>query len=68
MSAKKYGSFYSLQIVSFTKNLNKVDRYDFPGKEYKRPGWFDYDGEYGYYETGEDITHWMPLPNMPKED
>ena len=60
--------WYYWQIVSYANNLNKVDKYDFPGKEYKRPGWYSYDSEYGHYETGDEITHWMPLPAPPKED
>ena len=63
-----YGKYQVIRVVSFALNLNKVDKYDFPGKEHKRPGWFDYDGEYGHFETGSDITHWMPLPTPPKEE
>jgi len=63
-----YGVHYSLQIVSYTDNLNKIDKYDFPGKKNKRPGWFDYDSEYGHFETGNDIFAWMPLQAPPKED
>lgn len=62
-----YGAIYNIRVVSYSLNLNKVDKYDFHGKEYKRPGWFDYDSEYGHFETGRDITHWMPLPTPPKE-
>lgn len=52
-------------VVSFSTCLEDVDDYDFDGK--KRPGWFGYDDEYGYYEnTG--VTHWMPLPELPKEN
>lgn len=51
-------------VADFSICLENVDDYDFEGKN--RPGWFNYDGEYGYYEiTG--VTHWMPLPEPPKE-
>ena len=50
-------------IVNFATNLFKVDEYDFAGK--RRRGWYGYDGEWGYYES-DDITHWMPLPELPK--
>lgn len=29
--------------------------------------WYKYDGEYGDYEV-TNVTHWMPLPEAPKED
>lgn len=50
-------------IYSFTQNLRKVDKYDFAGKN--RKGWYDYDSEWGYCEI-HSITHWMPLPELPK--
>lgn len=62
-----YGEHHSYDILTFTDNLNKVDKYAFHGKEYKRPGWFDYDSEYGHFECGDNITHYMPLPEPPKE-
>lgn len=67
--ANNYGgdNYYRTDIISYSDNLNKIDRYDFHGKEYKRPGWFDYDSEYGHFETGDDIIAWMPLPEPPKE-
>ena len=53
-----------ISIYSFAKNLRKVDKYDFEGKN--RAGWYDYDSEWGYGEMC-DVTHWMPLPKLPKE-
>lgn len=29
--------------------------------------WYDYDSEYGDYKI-RDVTHWMPLPEPPKEE
>jgi hypothetical protein len=53
-----------LDFCGFTSNLSKVDKYDFEGKN--RPGWYKYSSEWGYYEeTG--VTHWMPLPELPRE-
>ena len=50
-------------VCKFANNLEKVDKFDFKG--IKRAGWYDYkDGD--YYEV-DDITHWMPLPQPPKE-
>jgi hypothetical protein len=49
-------------IIHFAKCLEDIS-YDFEGL--KRSGFYDYDGEWGYYEV-TDITHWMPLPEPPK--
>lgn len=49
------------EILSFTKNLYKVDKYDFPDK--KEPGWYFLDREYGYIEE-TDVIAWMPLPEL----
>lgn len=51
-------------IYSFAKNLSKIDKYDFHGK--RKSGWYDYDSDWGYYEISS-VTHWMPLPELPKE-
>lgn len=55
------GSYIS--VVKFAANLEKIDEYDFDGK--RRSGWYGYDGEWGYFEK-DNITHWMPLPELPK--
>lgn len=54
-------------ICWFTKNLNKIDDYNFYGKKYKRSGFYNNDSDYGCYEVS-GITHWMPLPEFPKEE
>lgn len=54
-----------IDIAKYATNLLKVDKYDFAGE--KRSGWFDYDGEWGFYEM-DNITHWMSLPESPKEN
>ena len=59
-----WGERKRISIYSFAKNLLKVDKYDFGRK--KRAGFYDYDSEWGYGEMC-DITHWMPLPELPKE-
>ena len=53
------------EIRSYANNLYKVDDYDFHDK--KRAGWYDYDGEYGYWEDNA-VTHWAELPELPKEE
>lgn len=49
------------EILSFAKNLYKVDKFDFCAK--KRPGWYFLDHEYGYIEE-TDVIAWMPLPEI----
>lgn len=52
-------------LVSFTNDLESIDKYDFQGQ--KRWGFFYYDSEYGFCES-LGVTHWMPLPEPPKEE
>ena len=51
------------KVASFTKNLKEVDDYIFDDRD--RPGWYVYDSEWGFVEERE-ITHWMPIPKIPK--
>ena len=53
-----------IDVCGFAKSLHKVDKYDFKG--IRRKGWYTYSGEWGYYEIS-CITHWMPIPELPKE-
>ena len=53
-------------VYSFAKNLKKVDKYDFAGKNHS--GFYDYDSEYGYFKkTG--VVAWRELPHayQPKK-
>ena len=54
-----------IDIIGFTKDAYKLDKYDF--KEYKgkkKQLFFDYDVEYGYIEY--ECEAWMPLPEPYK--
>ena len=52
------GSEPRINMRSFAKDLNKVNKLYFPKH---KCGWYDYDSEYGYWEdTG--VIAWMPLP------
>lgn len=67
---KAYKDFYDKtcyirKVCSYSTCLENVDVYDFEGVH--RPGWFAFDIEVGYYEH-PDVTHWMPLPDPPKEE
>lgn len=52
-----------IRTAYFSKNLYKVDKYDFADKKGKS-GFYNYDIEYGYCET--NVDYWMPLPELPK--
>ena len=53
-----------IEVFEFTKDLYKVDKYVFPDFKGKS-GFYSCDREWGYiYEDG--VTHWMPLPELPK--
>lgn len=62
--AYKAFQYTLIGVKRFAKNLHSVDKYYFP-KEH-RPGWYEYDNEYGYFER-TNVTHWMPLPNLPEK-
>ena len=53
-----------IEVLTFVHDLEKLDSYDFHGK--KRPGFADYDLEFGFSERR--VSHWMPLPEMPKKE
>lgn len=53
-----------IEVLTFVQNLEKLDLYDFHGK--RRPGFVDYNSEYGFSERR--VSLWMPLPEIPKED
>ncbi len=52
-------------VRGFAKDGRKKDEYDFQ-RRWKNV-WYDYDSEYGYCVI-DSITHWMPLPEPPKEE
>ena len=52
-------------VFGFTTDLSQFDSLDFP--DASRPGFYDYDSEYGFIErTG--ITHWMPIPELKESE
>ena len=53
------------EVADFANDLYKVDSYDFPNMKGKS-GFYSYDDEWGFFEI-DSITHWMPLPEPPKE-
>lgn len=61
----KYGGITSQRYIivgAFTPSLEELSEWDFEGLD--RPGFCDYNSECGFYELS-NITHWMPLPELP---
>ena len=54
-----------IKTCYFTDDLHEMDELDFPDEQ--RPGFYDYDSEYGHYEC-TNVTHWMELPPLPEGD
>ena len=53
-----------IQILTFVKDLEGLDPYTFVGL--RKPGWVDYDSEWGFGEWVVD--YWMPKPPLPKKE
>lgn len=53
------------ETCRWTPNLHDVDEYDFEEDEYKRSGFYDYDGEWGYYEIKP--LAWQPIEDYVEE-
>ena len=58
-----FGDRQCIDIRCFAKDGETVDEYDLAGQKYV---WYFYDSEYGHVST-DFVTHWMPLPEPPKE-
>lgn len=58
---KKSGYF---DILPFHENRKRLNDY---GDNMSGAGFYDFDFDYGHREEN-DITHWMPLPEPPKEE
>lgn len=59
---------WQFNVYPFALDLYKTDKFDFPRKKYKgKSGFYFYDSEYGFCEDSR-VTHWMPLPEPPKEE
>ena len=54
----------SVETLHFTNDLSSVDGVGYAGE--KRPGWYEYDSDYGCYEI-DNIVAWMPVPEPYKE-
>lgn len=59
-----FGGVSTMSVVGFARNGKKVHEYDL---RKKKNVWYEYDSEVGYYAI-DTVTHWMPLPEPPKEE
>lgn len=64
MVVKSFFDHRTIDVVRYAIDLKKVDDYTFTKH---RPGWYEWDDEYGYYEP-TNITHWSELPPLPEEE
>lgn len=62
---KRFSRHAWSDVVSFAKDGRKVSECTF-GKKWPNV-WYYYDSEWGYIRT-DSVTHWMPLPEPPKEE
>ena len=62
-----YGSTLgkSCEIARFANILEKIDDFDF--YNIRRPGWYRYDSEYGYYEI-DNVIAWMERPKPYEQE
>lgn len=61
---KKYFGRREVDVSNYAKDLYQIDKFDF--YENAGPGWYEYDDEYGYYQTNF-VTHWALLPDLPAD-
>lgn len=57
-----FGNHQGIDVRYFAKDGETVDKYDLAGQ---KDVWCSYDSEWGYVST-DSVTHWMPLPELPK--
>lgn len=60
-----FTDYVYISVTGYAHNLYDVDEYDFTDK--KRPGWYEYDSEWGYREF-DNVIAWMPLPESYKAE
>ncbi len=60
---KQYYGCTWFDVLRFAKDGESVSKYDL---ENAKDVWCGYDSEYGYFSV-DSVTHWMPLPEAPKE-
>lgn len=56
---------FIVETLYFVNDLSSVDEVGYAGE--KRPGWYEYDSDYGCYEI-DNVIAWMPRPEPYKGD
>ena len=64
VTTNSFGDRQSVKLRWFAKDGENVDAYDLAGQ---KDVWYLYDIECGYVSI-KTVTHWMPLPQPPKEE
>ena len=59
-----FDSISIIDVLRYVHDGEKVCKHDLAGK---KNIWYSYDSDVGYY-TVDSVTHWMPLPEEPKEE
>ena len=62
VTTNSFGDRQSVKLRWFAKDGENVDAYDLAGQ---KDVWYLYDIECGYVSINS-VTHWMPLPKLPK--
>ena len=64
VTINSFGGRKYIDVRWFAKDGESVDEYELAGQENV---WYYYDSEWGYISI-DSVTHWMPLPQLPKEN
>lgn len=66
LACRKFGNTHFVWIYDFAMNLSDIDD-NFEDENHG--GWWECDSCEGvqYFDEVKGITHWMPLPEPPKE-
>ena len=64
---KDFGGTRYVGVATYAEDLYQLDKYDFYDYRRKKKGGFVDFGSDRYYEL-TNVTHWMPLPELPTAD
>ena len=64
VTMNSFGGRKYIGVRWFAKDGEAVNEYELAGQENV---WYYHDSEWGYISI-DSVTHWMPLPQLPKEN
>ena len=64
VTMNSFGGRKYIDVRWFAKDGEAVNEYELAGQENV---WYYHDSEWGYISI-DSVTHWMPLPQLPKEN